>query len=333
MLTVSQLALRFDKLRLAPVAMLTAPLLAACGESQPPIGATGAMPQSLAYRSTSSGSKALPYHHTFRYTGSRQVFKVPAGVSSIDVVARGAAGAGQTPCRYGYQCFGLGGRVHAIISVQPGEKLYVFVGGEASSATGGFNGGGNGGSSRGFDSCVGYAGGGASDARQSGDRVSNRILIVGGGGGQGCMRRGAAGVGGAGGGEIGGTGGNPNFYYATGGTGGTQSQGGSGGAGGTGPGYPGYAGRPGTLDKGGRGGQGGHSHGYYSGGGGGGAGGGYYGGGGGGGGASGVASLYGGSGGGGGGGSSYVEPSATNVHMWQGWKNATGNGLVVVSWQ
>lgn len=34
----------------------------------------------------------------------------------------------------------------------------------------------------------------------------------------------------------------------------------------------------------------------------------------------------------GGGGSSYVEPSAQNTHMWRGWKTATSNGLVVLSW-
>lgn len=38
------------------------------------------------------------------------------------------------------------------------------------------------------------------------------------------------------------------------------------------------------------------------------------------------------SGGGGGGGSSYVEPSAKNFRQWQGWKNATGDGLIVLSW-
>ena len=64
----------------------------------------------------------------------------------------------------------------------------------------------------------------------------------------------------------------------------------------------------------------------------GGAGGGYYGGGGGGGGGAGVEGES-GPGGGGGGGSSYVEPSAKHVRMWQGWKDATGDGLVVFSWR
>jgi hypothetical protein len=66
--------------------------------------------------------------------------------------------------------------------------------------------------------------------------------------------------------------------------------------------------------------------------GGGGGGGGYYGGGGGGGGSS-FETYCIAAGGGGGGGSSYVEPSATDVHMWQGWKKSAGNGLVVLSWQ
>jgi len=56
-------------------------------------------------------------------------------------------------------------------------------------------------------------------------------------------------------------------------------------------------------------------------------------GGGGGGGGAGYASLYGGCGGGGGGGSSFAEPSARAVRMWPGWHSATGDGLVVFSWQ
>ena len=72
---------------------------------------------------------------------------------------------------------------------------------------------------------------------------------------------------------------------------------------------------------------------YYGEPGGGGGGGGFYGGGGGGGGATGYSSYYGsGGGGGGGGGSSYVGKRATHSHVWQGWKNAVGDGLVVISW-
>ena len=57
-------------------------LLAACGGSQPPIGAPGAMAQSRA----AHGSK------TFDYTGSEQHFKVPRGVTQLTVTASGASG-------------------------------------------------------------------------------------------------------------------------------------------------------------------------------------------------------------------------------------------------
>ncbi|MFY9665140.1 MAG: hypothetical protein WAK19_11895 [Candidatus Cybelea sp.] len=77
------------------------------------------------------------------------------------------------------------------------------------------------------------------------------------------------------------------------------------------------------MAVGGNGGACGVSPTVFSGGGG---GGGYYGGGGGGGGG------FAANGGGGGGGSSYVEPIAIEPRMWQGWKNATGDGLVVFSW-
>jgi hypothetical protein len=68
-----------------------------------------------------------------------------------------------------------GGRVSAIIAVQPRETLYVFVGGEGNTyGHGGFNGGGDAGSS----SNPGYGGGGASDVRASGDALRDRILVA-----------------------------------------------------------------------------------------------------------------------------------------------------------
>ena len=85
------------------------------------------------------------------------------------------------------------------------------------------------------------------------------------------------------------------------------------------------AGSSGALGVGGNGGEG-YSTRYVSANGSGG-GGGYYGGGGGGG----SGPL--GEGGAGGGGSGYVEPTATDVHMWRKWGSANGNGLVVFRWQ
>ena len=53
-------------------------------------------------------------HKTFYYTGAQQTFKVPAGVKSIVVVARGAAGGiSSTTLR----AYGRGGRVYAVIPV------------------------------------------------------------------------------------------------------------------------------------------------------------------------------------------------------------------------
>lgn len=292
-----------------------AAFFAGCGGSQSQIGA----PVVPSYSGDS-----FPHHKTFHYSGNRQSFRVPNNVTKLQVVALGAAGAG------GRRYFGRGGRVYAIIPVQPGEKLYVVVGGQGSTA-GGFNGGGNPGFGQTGFGYPGFGGGGASDVREGGTALSDRIVVAAGGGGPGCCLR-DAGVGGNGGGAIGEAGGN-SYYGAGGGGGGTQRQG---GAGGIGNGYD-EDGFPGDL---GDGGHGGNTRPYSScngsnyncqGGGGGGGGGGYYGGGGG---AGGVTYYSGGvPGAGGGGGSSYVERYAVKARFWRGWKTANGNGLVVFSWQ
>jgi hypothetical protein len=283
-------------------------MLFACGGSQPSIGVV-----------PSSGvPNHLPNHKPFYYTGAAQYFRVPEGVTHIAVVARGAKGAGAHGGSFG-------GRVHALIPVTPGEKLVVYVGGDASGENGGFNGGANGG-----NSFPGYGGGGASDVRQGGDQLVDRILVAGGGGGRGGRSYYSylGGAGGKGGGYTGGSGGNGRYSHGGGGGGGgDQYSGGSGGSGGYRNDNPGS---DGSLGAGGIGGWGCSTSSCDWGGGGGGGGGGYYGGGGGGTGS--AEGDYGEGGGGGGGGSSYVEPSATKWHMWQGWKSRAHNGLVVFSW-
>ncbi|MGB6520042.1 MAG: hypothetical protein WBE79_16230, partial [Candidatus Cybelea sp.] len=194
-------------------------LLAGCGGN----AASDAMP------SIGTAAASHPYHRTFTYTGKAQVFKVPAHVTEINVVALGAAGAGGSYTSGG-SYFGRGGRVYATIPVRPGETLHVFVGGEAHGliggtlSLGGFNGGGNG--------CAAYGGGGASDVRHGGDGLSDRVLIAAGGGGQGYAADSAPppDFGGGGGGQIGETGGT-GYSGGVGGAGGTQRKGGSGGAG------------------------------------------------------------------------------------------------------
>lgn len=264
------------------------------------------------------------YRHSeiFKYTGGEQYFTVPASVTEVRVAAVGAPGGGPAE--------GLGGKVAAAIPVQPGEQLAIFVGGMAyenrsEQRLGGFNGGGN---SPG--PAAGYGGGGASDVRQGGDALADRVVVAGGGGGAGVGYR-AGGSGGAGGNTTGASGANGGYQYGgAGGGGGTQSSGGSGGAGGDGSTEDGGSGESGTLGAGGDGGAGGSSYGSYASGSGGGGGGGYYGGGGGG---AGGGFFYDqiSSGGGGGGGSSYAEASATHVRMYQG-ANGLFNGSVAIRW-
>lgn len=299
---------------------VAAALLAGCGASQLPAGSSP----------SGAGPFALTHQITFQYTGEKQTFKVPHGVTRIRVIAVGGSGGGNI--------IAYGGRVSAVIPVTPSETLAIYVGSAGSWSGGGFNGGAAGGVipvSSG-DGSHGYGGGGASDVREGGNALTDRVLVAGGGGGQGNgpsygNRNSKGGQGGALTGAAGRGGCCRHFQNGgDGGTGGTQSQGGSGGAG------PQNAGESGRLGIGGSGGSGCGGTGTetcsWNGGNGGGGGGGFYGGGGGGGGM-----FFGccgaGGGGGGGGGSSYVESTASNVHLQRGWKDASGNGLVVFSWR
>jgi hypothetical protein len=303
-------------------------VLAGCGASQ--------LPHATSQENAPAAHFA--HHKTFRYLGKAQSFKVPANIMQIFVVAIGGEGGGD-PVSHG-------GRVSALLPVAPHEVLSIRVGGNATLSTGGYNGGGEGGSG-GYGNSDGYGGGGASDVRAGGKTLQDRILVAGGGGGQGGQNWESGpyapyGVGGKGGGLTAGAGapGYPNnygsgcssVYTACGGGGGTQTSGGAGAGGGYGSFCDGTKGGNGTLGIGGTGSKIASTYygPYQCGGLGGGGGGGYYGGGGGG--ESGASSgYYGFGGGGGGGGSSYAEPSATDVHMWHGWKQ-NAYGLIVVDW-
>jgi len=303
----------------------TAILFSGCGGSQPPIGAPGAMPQRAAH-----GTK------TFNYTGAEQEFHVPRSVTQVSIIATGASGPTGKPYGYCQYYGGNGGVVKATIPVMSGEKLAILVGGEGTGAgsdcgsgsSGGFNGGGSGGA--GIGNANGSGGGGASDVRELGNGLNDRVLVAGGGGGGGVTTGlYGAGNGGAGGGKIGGHGGSgyPGSPVGYGGAGGKQFAGGKGGRGGRRGGsfHRGAHGNRGALGVGGSGGGGG-----YRGSGGGGGGGGYYGGGGGGAGSWSTSGI--GGGGGGGGGSSFIESGATHVKNLHG-KAPPGNGQVVISWQ
>lgn len=296
-----------------PITVLgCASLISGCA-GLPPSGSTGVtMPLVHSY--------AVAQFKSFHYTGKPQRFVVPSGVTQVTIIADGAGGGSGT----GYTPGGRGGHVHAIVPAQSNETLYVYVGGVTNGSSGGFNGGGNG---EQWGYCGGpFGGGGASDVREGGQSLANRIVVAGGGGGAGgdlCSH--TQGQGGPGGARTGGRGQDASGDGAgDGGDGGTQTHGGLGGKGGSGSSARGRHGKFGKLGVGGAGGRS-VCEGRCPGGGAG--GGGYYGGGGGGGGG-----YYGGSGGGGGGGSSFVEPSAKGVRMYRGSKDNTGNGYVTIEW-
>ncbi|WP_162425753.1 glycine-rich protein [Pontibacter pudoricolor] len=239
----------------------------------------------------------------FNYTGGVQTYTVPAGVTSLKVDVIGASGG------YAYPKVshipGNGGRLQANIAVNPGDVLYLYVGGKGSDgestvmSPGGYNGGGLG--QNAMSSYSGGGGGGASDIRLNGTSLSNRIIVAGGGGGAAYNFQ--AGDDGGNGGELTGADGKTgDAAGASGGKGGTQTAGGAGGFW-----YEYYQGTPGTLGTGGNGAP------STSGGG---AGGGYYGGG-------------GGAWTGAGGGSSFSFSGATDVIHTQG--DRIGNGQIIVS--
>lgn len=152
-------------------------------------------------------------------TQGASTWTVPAGVTTINVVATGAGGGGG----YG-QAGGKGGVVTSTLSVTAGQVLNLYVGGHGGGSAGG--GGGGGGSTH-------------VDAGSA-----NQIIAGGGGGGAG-----GGGVGGNGNGGRGGDAGNGN--HPTGGFGGSGGVGGAGGAGGAAPGISGGSGNGGPGGLGG----------------------------------------------------------------------------------
>ncbi|MFJ5228682.1 hypothetical protein ACIQBJ_02170 [Kitasatospora sp. NPDC088391] len=168
----------------------------------------------------------------FDWTGGPQLWKVPPGVTTATVTAYGAYGGGQSPVlgRLG----GAGGRETAVLSgLTQGRLLQVNVGGAGVDHTpgplgwgpsaGGWNGGGTGAS----------GGGGASDVRAADSAgqypVQSRLVVAGGGGGNG---RSTAADGTPTAGPGGGATGAPSQDAGHGTSGGTQTAGGGNAAGG-----------------------------------------------------------------------------------------------------
>lgn len=130
---------------------------------------------------------------TFFFTGGVQTFTVPNGVSQVTIEVWGAQGGANWVNNVNF-----GGYNKADFPVTSGSVLEVYVGGQATSTVGGYNGGGNG-------EGAGKGGGGASDVRMNGSTLNDRIITAGGGGGAGYWSSLHV-VGGVGGGVNGGDG-------------------------------------------------------------------------------------------------------------------------------
>ncbi|MBR0073620.1 MAG: hypothetical protein IJP95_07260, partial [Bacteroidales bacterium] len=201
----------------------------------------------------------------FSYTGAVQKYVVPFGVTQLDVQVWGAEGGrGTYTSATSYYNGGKGGYSEGILPVNPGDTLYVYVGGKGKDGQGstimdypgGWNGGGDAGRHTYATSTTYYqggSGGGATDIRVNSTALGARAIVAGGGGGGAYSY-----VGGHGGGTAGIAGNltGASTYY---GQGGTQTAGGSGST--IGSAYGGNAtsyvnGETGQFGRGGNGGQG-----------------------------------------------------------------------------
>lgn len=162
---------------------------------------------------------------TFNYNGSMQSWVVPNCVTQVQLTCYGAQGGGSYCCSGTQEDGGLGGQATGILSVTPGQTLYLYVGQKPGISNGNTTGGWNGGGGSGQ---YGGAGGGATDVRVGGQALNNRVIVAGGGGGGNCGCP-DHGQGGTGGGSTGGTG--LSFQSWTPGQGGTQVSGFSQGSG------------------------------------------------------------------------------------------------------
>ena len=176
-----------------------------------------------------------PNGKTYIFPVGACIWTVPAGVTSLNMDARGGQGGWGV---YGYS--NGGGQLTGTLTVTAGETLYIFVG-DQGMQTGnvlagyagrpGFNGGGWGGTTTATDitnsAIIGGGGGGATDIRTT-TALSSRIAIAGAAGGSahgsGNSCCGTIGWGGAGGGT---TGGITTTSDGSSGGAGTQSAGGS----------------------------------------------------------------------------------------------------------
>ena len=146
-------------------------------------------------RSVATSSQAID----FEYTGSEQIYTVPAGVSQIQLEVWGAQGGeGNDYSSTGNpRNGGAGGYSVGTIHVNSGDVLYVYVG-QQGLHNAGSESAWNGGGAQGVAQYEAGTGGGATDIRIGQNSLYSRVIVAGGGGGGGNGS-----IGGAGGGVSG----------------------------------------------------------------------------------------------------------------------------------
>lgn len=134
-----------------------------------------------------NGLYAQSNSDTLFFTGSEQTWTVPCGAQNISIITYGAQGAAGSSINPGVNvggAAGLGNKVDGSWSfINPGEQLFIYVGGQANGAVGGYNGGGNGVENPSGTPSGG--GGGATDVRFPTNSLNDRTQVSGGGGGGG----------------------------------------------------------------------------------------------------------------------------------------------------
>jgi hypothetical protein len=194
---------------------------------------------------TTPADPTIEFSHTFTSTGAPQELRAPAGVAGMTTRAVGGRGGAN-----GSKAGGLAAEVQGVVPTEPGQAVWVLVGGNANGTEGGYN-GGAGLPFNGY--ALGGGGGGATDIRKiyPGDSGSleSRLIVAGGGGG-------AGGLGNGSGVKLNAAGGNADTADTADGAGARAESGGPDNTVGSG----GYGGDAGGPSAGGNGGEGGYPY-------------------------------------------------------------------------
>jgi len=119
-----------------------------------------------------------PIAQEYGVVGQHQ-YTVPAGVTELQLEVWGAQGGSYSSSYPG----GKGGYSAGTLPVNEGDVLNIYVGGQPTSTTGGYNGGGDGKTFSWDYTTYSIGGGGATDIRVNGPSLYQRVIVAGGGSG------------------------------------------------------------------------------------------------------------------------------------------------------